>query len=65
MRRGVRQRGSLFYEEMSCCGYDPQRRSFACPIKVKQNFGFGPFPLTGSLEYVKHCVQDGVPAGGL
>lgn len=50
--------GSLFYEEMPCCGYDPQRRTFACPVKVKQNFGFGPSPLPGSREYVLHCVVD-------
>ena len=28
--------GSLFFEEMSCCGYDPQRRQFACPVKISQ-----------------------------
>ena len=28
--------GSLFFEEMSCVGYDPQRRQFAAPIKIKQ-----------------------------
>jgi hypothetical protein len=50
--------GSLFYEEMSCCGYDPQRRAFACPVTVKQNFGFGPAPNPGSREYVLHCVAD-------
>src|SRR5215475_14851710 len=37
--------GSLFYEEMSCSGYDPQRRQFATPIKIKQVFGFGAAPL--------------------
>ena len=46
--------GSLFYEEMSCCGYDPQRRTFACPVKVKQRFGFGGSPLPGSREHVLH-----------
>ena len=25
--------GSTFYEEMSCAGYDPQRRQFAAPIR--------------------------------
>jgi hypothetical protein len=50
--------GSLFYEEMSCCGYDPQRRQFACPVKIKQPFGFGGSPLPGSREYVLHCVAD-------
>jgi len=50
--------GSLYYEEMSCCGYDPQRRTFACPVKIKQNFGFGPSPLSGSREYVLNCVAD-------
>lgn len=55
------QIGSLRYEEMSCCGYDPQRRQFACPVKIKQPFGFGSAPLPGSREYVLHCVAD---AGG-
>ncbi len=50
--------GSLYYEEMSCCGYDPQRRTFACPVKIKQNFGFGPAPNPGSREHVLHCVAD-------
>jgi len=50
--------GSLFYEEMSCSGYDPQRRQFASPIKIKQVFGFGGAPLPGSREYVLHCVAD-------
>jgi hypothetical protein len=54
--------GSLFYEEMSCCGYDPQRRQFACPVKIKQTFGFGTAPLMGSREYVLHCVVD--PSSG-
>lgn len=54
--------GSLFYEEMPCCGYDPQRRTFACPVKIKQGFGFGGAPLPGSREYVLHCVAD---AGGV
>jgi hypothetical protein len=50
--------GSLFFEEMSCAGYDPQRRQFAAPIKIKQTFGFGPAPLPGSREHVLHCVAD-------
>jgi len=50
--------GSLAFEEMSCCGYDPQRRQFACPVKIKQNSGFGSAPLPGSREYVLHCVAD-------
>lgn len=54
---GVSQLGSIFYEEMSCCGYDPQRRQFGCPVTVKQVFGFGGAPLPGSREYVLHCVQ--------
>lgn len=63
----VSQLGSLYYEEMSCCGYDPQRRQFGCPVKVKQTFGFGGAPLPGSREYVLHCVADAtgnlVPVG--
>jgi hypothetical protein len=54
----VSQMGSIFYEEMSCAGYDPQRRLFAAPIKIKQVFGFGPAPLPGSREHVLHCVAD-------
>ena len=50
--------GSLFFEEMSCAGYDPQRRQFAAPIKIKQTFGFGPAPLPGSREHLLHCVAD-------
>jgi hypothetical protein len=50
--------GSLFYEEMPCVGYDPQRRQFAAPIKIKQTFGFGGAPLPGSREHVLHCVAD-------
>jgi hypothetical protein len=50
--------GSLFYEQMSCVGYDPQRRQFAAPITIKQTFGFGGAPLPGSREYVLHCVAD-------
>ena len=50
--------GSTFYEEMPCVGYDPQRRQFAAPIKIKQPFGFGAAPLPGSREHVLHCVAD-------
>jgi hypothetical protein len=50
--------GSTFYEQMPCVGYDPQRRQFAAPITIKQNFGFGGAPLPGSREYVLHCVAD-------
>lgn len=54
--------GSLYYEEMPCCGYDPQRRAFTCPVKVKQTFGFGAAPNPGSREYTLHCVA--TPGGG-
>ena len=50
--------GSIFYEEMPCVGYDPQRRLFAAPVKIKQTFGFGPAPFPGSREHVLHCVAD-------
>jgi hypothetical protein len=51
--------GSLYFEEMPCCGYDPQRRTFACPVKIKQTWGYGAAQLPGSREYVLHCVADG------
>ena len=54
--------GSLFFEEMSCCGYDPQRRQFACPVKINQTFGFGAAPQPGSREHVLHCVADATGA---
>jgi len=50
--------GSIYFEEMSCSGYDPQRRQFASPIKIQQVVGFGGTPLPGSREYVLHCVAD-------
>jgi hypothetical protein len=50
--------GSLFYEDMSCAGYDPQRRQFVAPIRIKQTFGYGGTPLPGSRERVLHCVAD-------
>lgn len=52
------QTGSTFYEEMSCCGYDPQKREFACPVRIKQNFGFGGSPFPGSREHVLTCVTN-------
>src|SRR6267142_1303609 len=55
---GVSNLGSTFYEEMSCSGYDPQRRLFASPIKINQTFGFGNAPFPGSREFVLHCVAD-------
>lgn len=52
---------------MPCCGHDLQRRQFACPVKIKQQGGFGAPPLPGSREYVLHCVADAnnvfVPVG--
>lgn len=54
----VRHLGSLFFEDMPCCGYDPQRRLFACPVRIKKQFGFGQAAYPGSRERVLHCVQD-------
>jgi hypothetical protein len=51
--------GSLFYEQMRCCGYHPQQRMFGCPIDVKQPFGFGSAPFPGSREHVLSCVDFG------
>src|SRR4030095_4547223 len=48
----VSNAGSIFFEEMVCAGYDPQRRQFAAPIKIQQTFGFGGAPLPGSREPV-------------
>lgn len=51
--------GSTFYESMPCCGYDPQKRQFACPVEVRKPFGFGPAPFPGSREHVLTCVDLG------
>jgi hypothetical protein len=50
--------GSLYFEDMACCGYDPQRRTFGCPVRIKQRVGFGAAPNPGSREYVLNCVAD-------
>lgn len=54
----VSHKGSTAWEEMSCCGYDPQRRTFACPVRINRNTGFGGSPLPGSREFVMNCVFD-------
>ena len=56
---GLSYAGSLFYEQMRCCGYHPQHRMFGCPIDIKQPFGFGPAPFPGSREHVLTCVDFG------
>lgn len=51
--------GSLAYERMPCCGYNPQHKEFACSIEILRRFGFGSFgpdPL-GSYENVRICVD--------
>jgi hypothetical protein len=56
---GLSYAGSLFYEQMRCCGYHPQHRMFGCPIDIKQPFGFGLAPFPGSREHVLTCVDFG------
>jgi hypothetical protein len=53
--------GNLGYERMPCCGYDPQKQTFGCPIRIERSTGFGA-PFIGSREYVLTCVDLG---GGL
>ena len=50
--------GKLNYERMPCCGYDPQKKIFGCPIRIEQPTGFGP-PFSGSHEFVLTCVDFG------
>ncbi|HKO49369.1 MAG TPA: hypothetical protein VJV79_16670 [Polyangiaceae bacterium] len=54
--------GNTNYEKMRCCGYDPQKQLFACPIDVVNPVGFGAAPFPGSFEHVLTCVDLG---GGL
>lgn len=49
--------GSLYYERLRCCGYEPQKRLFDCPVEIRQPVGFGAFPVPGSYEYVLSCVH--------
>lgn len=51
--------GSLSYERMPCCGYDPQKRLFGCPVEIRLPVGFGLAPIPGSREYVLTCVDFG------
>lgn len=51
--------GSLYWEQMPCCGYDPQEKTFACPIEILQNTGYGPAQFPGSYEHVLVCVDYG------
>ncbi|MEM6274851.1 MAG: hypothetical protein AAF735_06380 [Myxococcota bacterium] len=50
---------STFYERMRCCGYDPQKRLFACPVEILQRNGYGAPPFPGSYQYVLTCVDFG------
>ena len=51
--------GSLYWEIMPCCGYDPQERTFACPIEILRPNGFGAAQFPGSYEHVLVCVDYG------
>lgn len=51
--------GNTMYEKMRCCGYDPQKRQFGCPVEVLLPWGFGTPPFPGSYENVLTCVDFG------
>lgn len=51
--------GSLYWEQMPCCGYDPQEQKFACPIEILRDTGYGSAPFPGSYEHVLVCVDYG------
>ncbi|HEC84552.1 MAG TPA: hypothetical protein ENI48_04835 [Thioploca sp.] len=52
--------GNTKFEELTGCGYHPQRRELVCVVKLKQQSGYGgtpPYPANmGSFEWVKFCV---------
>lgn len=50
---------STAYERMRCCGYDPQKKQFACPVEILLPNGFGAPHFPGSYEYVLNCVDFG------
>ena len=51
--------GNTAYERMRCCGYDPQKMLFGCPVEIKLPYGFGSAPFPGSYENVLTCVDFG------
>lgn len=51
--------GSLYWEQMPCCGYDPQEQTFACPIEILRDTGYGAAQFPGSFEHVLVCVDYG------
>ncbi|HEY5961826.1 MAG TPA: hypothetical protein VIV60_34945 [Polyangiaceae bacterium] len=51
--------GNTMFEKMRCCGYDPQKKLFGCPVEVLLPWGFGPAPFPGSYENVLTCVDLG------
>lgn len=51
--------GNTTFEKMRCCGYDPQKRLFGCPVEVLLPYGFGGAPYPGSYENVLTCVDFG------
>lgn len=55
---------STYYEALTSCGYDPQKKLFTAVIEIRQPFGFGgTIPGPGSWEHVQFCVdwnEDGV-----
>lgn len=56
----IPQKWNTHYEEITGCGYHPQRRELACVVKLNQPYGYGgppPYPANpGSFEWVKFCV---------
>lgn len=60
--QSIKDTGSTFYEALTSCGYQPQRKELTCPIEIRQPFGFGGPPAlqpAGSYEYVLFCVNYG------
>ena len=46
--------GSVYYEQMNGCGYNPQSKEVACDVEVKRKTYYGPYP-SGSQEFVRYC----------
>jgi hypothetical protein len=55
--------GNTTYEQMRCCGYDPQKQLFACPVDILKPYGFGTATYPGSYENVLTCIDFGYGAG--
>ena len=57
--------GSIYYEAIRSCGYQPQREEANCTVEIRQRVGYGGTigGGPGSHEYLLFCVDFGLGLG--